>query len=116
MVGRLCGISGIVGGLVDGSDRSEWLERALFIAGLIAAPWLAITLFGLTPQTNITQAPVIIIAAGLLVGDEREPRDEVRLAREFGLVIAMIIELFRSVVVNDQPPVLGTNRMITEIG
>ncbi len=66
--GRIMGASGIVGGLVDGSGRSAWLERALFVAGLIAAPWLAITLLGLTPQTNITSAPVIIVAAGLLVG------------------------------------------------
>lgn len=66
--GRIMGASGIVGGLVDGSGLNAWRERALFLAGLIAAPWIAILVFGLTPRSNIVSEPVIIIAAGLLVG------------------------------------------------
>ena len=66
--GRIMGASGVIGGLVDGSGRSDWQGRALFIAGLIAAPWLALTVFGGEAETNITSNPSVIIAAGLLVG------------------------------------------------
>lgn len=66
--GRIMGASGILGGLVDGSARKDWLNRVVFILGLIAAPWLAIQAFGLSPSTNITSNIGIIIAAGLMVG------------------------------------------------
>ena len=66
--GRVMGASGIIGGLVDGSGANEWRDRLLFIAGLIAAPWLAILALGLSPSTNITSNPVVIVVAGLLVG------------------------------------------------
>ena len=49
--GRIMGASGVIGGLVDGSGRSEWRDRALFIAGLIAAPWLALTIMGAEAET-----------------------------------------------------------------
>jgi uncharacterized membrane protein YedE/YeeE len=66
--GRIMGASGVIGGLVDGSGRAEWRDRALFIAGLIAAPWLALTLLGTSAETHLTTNPVVIVAAGLLVG------------------------------------------------
>ena len=66
--GRIMGASGIVGGLVDGSGRADWRERALFIAGLAGAPWAALALTGSAGETNITSNPVVLIAAGLLVG------------------------------------------------
>ena len=62
------GASGVIGGLVDGSGRSEWRDRALFTTGLIAAPWLALSLLGTEAETNITSNPSVLIAAGLLVG------------------------------------------------
>ena len=55
--GRVMGASGVIGGLVDGSGRSEWRDRALFIAGLIAAPWLALSILGAEADTNITSNP-----------------------------------------------------------
>ena len=36
--GRVMGASGILGGLVDGSGRSNGSEKLAFIAGLIAVP------------------------------------------------------------------------------
>ena len=66
--GRIMGASGVIGGLVDGSGLSEWHDRTLFIAGLVAAPWLALTILGMTAETNISSNPTILIAAGLLVG------------------------------------------------
>lgn len=66
--GRIMGASGIIGGLVDGSGLGEWKDRALFIAGLVAAPWIAITALGLQAETHLTSNPAVLIAAGLLVG------------------------------------------------
>lgn len=66
--GRIMGASGVIGGLVDGSGLGEWRDRALFIAGLIAAPWLAMAIFDLEAKTNITSNPAVLIAAGVLVG------------------------------------------------
>lgn len=64
--GRVMGISGILGGLVDGSGRGTWPERAAFIAGLVAVPavlgWLA------GAQTHLSGNWAVVIAGGLLVG------------------------------------------------
>jgi uncharacterized membrane protein YedE/YeeE len=66
--GRIMGASGIIGGLVDGSGLGEWRDRLLFVAGLVAAPWLALMALGQTSSTNASSDPVVLIAAGLLVG------------------------------------------------
>ena len=66
--GRIMGASGVIGGLVDGSGSHEWRDRVLFILGLIAAPWLILTLLGVEADTNITSNPIVIIAAGVMVG------------------------------------------------
>ena len=65
--GRIMGASGILGGLVDGSGRRNWAERAVFIAGLIGTPVVAVTVFG-TPDTHLTSSLPVLIAAGLCVG------------------------------------------------
>lgn len=65
--GQIMGASGIVGGLVDGSGRHDWRERAALIAGLIIVPALAAIAIG-GSQTHLTGNWVVIAAAGLLVG------------------------------------------------
>ena len=64
--GRIAGITGIVGGLVDGTDRSTWAERLTFIAGLVALPWLLS--HAVPAETHITGNWLVIIAGGLAVG------------------------------------------------
>jgi uncharacterized protein len=64
--GRIAGISGIVGGLLDArAGERDW--RAAFVAGLIVAP-IAMQVAGnrLTPQVDAGW--VELVAAGLLVG------------------------------------------------
>ena len=39
--GRIMGASGIIGGLVDGSGRHDWIERAALLAGLLIVPAIA---------------------------------------------------------------------------
>lgn len=65
--GRIMGASGIIGGLVDGSGRHEWVERAALIAGLVAVPAIAAIASG-GAATHLTSNWAVIIAAGLLVG------------------------------------------------
>ena len=65
--GRILGASGIVGGLVDGTGRSQASERLAFIAGLLIAPGIAAFAFG-GAETHLTDDIVLVIVAGLLVG------------------------------------------------
>ena len=66
--GRILGASGILGGLVDGTGRSNFAERLALVAGLVAAPALYLWATGTTSTTNATPNAAILIAAGLLVG------------------------------------------------
>lgn len=65
--GRIMGASGILGGLVDGTGRSTMIERLAFLFGALVVPPLLVPLYDRV-DTQITTNPVIIIAAGLLVG------------------------------------------------
>lgn len=62
--GRIAGISGIVGGLLRSPDRA-W--RVAFIVGLLLAPsvW---QLFADLPVATVSDSPLLLVAAGLLVG------------------------------------------------
>jgi uncharacterized protein len=65
--GRVMGASGIIGGLVDGSGRATWAERAAFIAGLVLMPVLVVPLYR-EVDTHLTPNLAVVIVAGLLVG------------------------------------------------
>lgn len=64
--GRIAGISGIVGGLLNpqGGDR-DW--RIAFIAGLVVAPLVWISA-GAAATIEINASYPLLIAAGLIVG------------------------------------------------
>lgn len=66
VTGRIAGISGILGDLIDlaGGDR-VW--RLAFIAGLVAAP-LAIAASGAPLRAPAMPGWIVIVIAGLLVG------------------------------------------------
>ena len=67
LTGRIAGISGIFGGLLNpGSDDKGW--RIAFIAGLILAPLLAAWIGHTMPAPRLPASWAVIIAAGLLVG------------------------------------------------
>lgn len=69
--GRIAGISGIVGGalhaLLGGQGLRNNAVRWLFLAGLVAAPWVW-RLFAPLPVTRVDVGWLAVIAAGLLVG------------------------------------------------
>ena len=65
--GRIMGASGIVGGLIDGSEPRRRLERAAFVLGLIAVPGLMVAA-GVGGRAAPVAGTGILILAGLLVG------------------------------------------------
>ncbi len=65
--GRIAGISGILGALVNTSLPATWKENALFVAGLAAAP-VAYAAVVAKPDIDITTSIPLLIAAGVLVG------------------------------------------------
>lgn len=65
--GRIMGASGIIGGLVDGSGRDTAVERLIFLAAVFLLPLLLHPLYS-DVDTHLTTNPVVLIAAGLLVG------------------------------------------------
>ncbi len=67
LTGRIAGISGILGGLLDfRSEDRDW--RIAFIAGLIVAPLIAGWMGYGMPPPELPASWTVIIAAGLLVG------------------------------------------------
>lgn len=65
--GRITGISGIVGGLLQ-STRGDTAWRISFVAGLLAAPLLYSAVTGAMPSVEIEAPLGLLIVAGLLVG------------------------------------------------
>jgi uncharacterized membrane protein YedE/YeeE len=66
--GRIAGISGILGGLVNG-DALDRGWRAAFLGGLLGGGVLVTLLFPAALQSSASSLPVgITVAAGLLVG------------------------------------------------
>lgn len=65
-LGRIAGISGIVGGLLrPAAGDTGW--RLAFVLGLVASPWLY-GLFAALPHPQIAASDATLLLAGLLVG------------------------------------------------
>ncbi|HSF91653.1 MAG TPA: YeeE/YedE family protein [Paracoccaceae bacterium] len=65
--GRIAGVSGILGQLVDRTLPADWAERLLFIAGLFIAP-LVYLIFADKPEIVATGNIALLAAGGLIVG------------------------------------------------
>ena len=65
--GRIMGASGIIGGLVDGSGRNTAGERMVFLAAVFLLPLVLMPMYRVV-DTHLTTNPLVLIAAGLLVG------------------------------------------------
>lgn len=64
--GRIAGISGMIGRLVD-THTADRASPLVFLLGLIAAPWLW-RLGAQFPAAHIAASPSTLVIAGLLVG------------------------------------------------
>ncbi|HOB61202.1 MAG TPA: YeeE/YedE thiosulfate transporter family protein [Candidatus Competibacteraceae bacterium] len=65
--GRIAGISGIIGGLLQRPNLSEASWRIAFVLGLVLAPTLY-GLFAVLPASQIDASWLVLVVAGLLVG------------------------------------------------
>lgn len=65
LAGKIAGIAGIVGGLINGASDRTW--RLLFVLGLLISPWVWQFFAPLPDVSMVTSTPGLIIA-GLLVG------------------------------------------------
>ena len=67
MNGRIAGISGILGGLLQLS-RSDFGWRFAFLAGMLLAPFIFLAAGGARPVIEINAPAGLLVLAGLLVG------------------------------------------------
>ncbi len=65
-LGRVMGVSGIVGNLLSRSGFTAW--RLLFVIGLLISPWVYKLIFGALPSITVSSNIPLLIIAGLLVG------------------------------------------------
>jgi uncharacterized protein len=67
-LGRIMGISGIIGGLFDSRSSQEYFWRVSFLAGVVASP--LVYAFASADQPVISASPDIVLmaVAGVLVG------------------------------------------------
>lgn len=66
--GRIAGISGILGGLLERVPDSEQLWRIFFLLGLLLGGWLVVLITGQALPVHLQVNEKLMIAAGLLVG------------------------------------------------
>ena len=64
--GRIMGISGIFGGLLDGTGQDNTAERGAFVFGLIAVPAALLPLW--PSVTHITDNWTFLVVGGVMVG------------------------------------------------
>ena len=65
--GRIAGISGIVGGLLQRGKAGDFAWRVAFVLGLLLAP-LLYRLFAALPASRIDAGWPVLVVAGVLVG------------------------------------------------
>ena len=66
--GRIAGVSGIAVRLFPPYEDGELAGRIAFVAGIVAAPVIAIMATGVAPTQTITTGAGLLVIAGLLVG------------------------------------------------
>ena len=65
--GRIAGISGIVGGLLQRRKAGDFAWRVAFVLGLILAP-IVYRAFAVLPESHIDADWAVLVVAGALVG------------------------------------------------
>jgi uncharacterized membrane protein YedE/YeeE len=65
--GRIAGISGILGGLLEGS-KSDLLWRIAFLVGLVVGPWLVTLAQERSSEIVMQASSLTLVIAGILVG------------------------------------------------
>lgn len=67
LVGRIAGMTGIVGGIIPPLP-DDWRWRASFLAGAVIAPILYLAISGQTVELTVPVSHGALVAGGLIVG------------------------------------------------
>ena len=68
MIGRIAGISGIVGARLLPRPAADWGWRLAFVIGLIAGPLVLALVSGAPAPVQFPMGPAVMAVAGFLVG------------------------------------------------
>lgn len=66
--GRIFGATGILAGFLTPSSSSDWLWRALLLAGMVTAPTVYLVFAGGFPAIDVPVSRAALIIGGLIVG------------------------------------------------
>lgn len=67
-VGRIMGVSGILAGVVQPANISDWSWRAAVVLGMICGPFLLVLVTGQMPVIEVPASTAMLLVGGFLVG------------------------------------------------
>ena len=67
-MGRVMGATGVVAGLIQPENKSDFAWRAILLVGMITGPLVVYGLSGQMPKVQVPVSSVMLIAGGLIVG------------------------------------------------
>lgn len=68
VAGRIMGATGILAGLLQPSNLSDWTWRAVVVAGMITGPVVVMLLTGEMPDVQVPVSTTMLIIGGFIVG------------------------------------------------
>ncbi|MHA3976963.1 YeeE/YedE family protein [Halovulum sp. GXIMD14794] len=66
--GRILGATGITGSLLRFDDMTDWVQKALLVAGMVTAPSIILALTGSFPTVEVPVSTAMLVIGGLIVG------------------------------------------------
>ena len=66
--GRIFGATGVLAGLVQPTSRSDFMWRAVLLAGMVSGPLVILALTGAMPTVTVPVSTTMLIVGGLIVG------------------------------------------------
>ncbi|KGK78452.1 membrane protein [Thalassobacter stenotrophicus] len=66
--GRIFGATGVLAGLVQPTSRSDFMWRAVLLAGMVSGPLVILALTGAMPTVTVPVSNTMLIVGGLIVG------------------------------------------------
>lgn len=67
-MGRIMGATGILAGLLQPTDLSDWTWRAALVVGMISGPILIMLITGNFPDVEVPVSTPMLIIGGFIVG------------------------------------------------
>lgn len=67
-LGRICGATGILSGLLPPEFSSDWQWRISFVAGAVLAPFVILAVTGERPTIAVPAGTLAIIVSGAVIG------------------------------------------------